>query len=154
MSIQELMHLNAFDGSVSSVGNIDIFARTLSASSITLDKPYLNRPITSIYQWNFNLDISPSPSQTVNGIFTIFGIGQGVLNMPSQAQLDTYFGSSTNNFVFFVEVFNSTANALTIVNNDALILNIASGTPLNPSYNKYYFTKNNGTGPYVCINNN
>jgi len=154
MSIQEISYETCHDGFVSPVGHVDIFGKNIYADSLIVDRPYLNRPITSIYQWNFNLAISPSPSQTVNGIFTIFGIGQGVLNMPSQAQLDTYFGSTTNNFVFSVEVLNSTANALSIVNNGALILNIASGTPLNPSYNKYYFTKNNGTGPYVCVNNN
>lgn len=143
MSIQEYFLTNK--------GHLDVYANNITAKSVSATQ--IVSDTNKIYQWNFNLAISPSASQTVNGIFSITGLGQGVLNIPSQATLDSYFGTTNKGIVFCIEVLNSTANALSVVNNSAIILNIPSGTLLNPSYNKYYFSKGADNGPYYCINN-
>ena len=153
MSIQELFHLNAFNGTTTGVGNLDIFARVMSASSIAIDKPYLNLPKTSIYQWNNVVDIAPSPSQTVNGLFTCNGAGQGTLFVPNQIYLDEYFGTTSKGYMFSVEVLNATGNPLKISNNGVDIITIQDGSLLAPSYNKYYFTKLEDNGEYLCVNN-
>lgn len=153
MSIQEYFGQNGFDGKNSIVGNLDLVARVVYASHITLDKPYLNNPKGNLYQWVNGGNINATTS-VVNSLFSITGnASPGTFYMPSQASLDEYFETTDKGIVFSLEFMNTTGGTYTVNNNGADILLINTGSFNQPSYNKYYFCKVEDNGQYVCFNN-